>query len=79
MFARIFRVALKPGQSDLYARAIEQKVIPVLKKFSGIRDEIGGVRGWKGRDRDQFLGSPGRRRSLQPGGLWLPDRRPPQR
>src|SRR5437868_8873125 len=40
MFARIFRVALKPGQGDGYARAIEQKVIPILQKFSGFCDEI---------------------------------------
>ncbi len=43
MFARIFRVPLKPGQGDLYANAIEQKVIPILKKFSGFRDEIAMV------------------------------------
>lgn len=43
MFARIFRVVLKPGQGDLYARAIDQKVIPVLEKFSGFRDEIAMV------------------------------------
>lgn len=43
MFARIFRVALKPGQGDGYARAIEEKVIPVLRKFSGFRDEIAMV------------------------------------
>jgi heme-degrading monooxygenase HmoA len=43
MFARIFRVALKPGQGDDYARAIEQKVIPILQKFSGFRDEIAMV------------------------------------
>lgn len=43
MFARIFQVALKPGQADSYARAIEQKVIPILQKFSGFRDEIAMV------------------------------------
>ena len=43
MIARIFRVALKPGQGDGYARAIEQKVIPILQKFSGFRDEIAMV------------------------------------
>ena len=43
MFARIFRVALKPGEGDGYARAIEQKVIPILQKFSGFRDEIAMV------------------------------------
>jgi hypothetical protein len=43
MFSRIFRVALKPGQGDGYARAIEQKVIPILQKFSGFHDEIAMV------------------------------------
>jgi len=43
MFARIFRVALKPGEGDGYARAIEQTVIPILQKFSGFRDEIAMV------------------------------------
>jgi heme-degrading monooxygenase HmoA len=43
MFARIFRVALKPDQEDGYARAIDQKVIPILQKFSGFRDEIAMV------------------------------------
>lgn len=43
MFARVFRVALKHGQGDGYARAIEQKVIPILQKFSGFSDEIAMV------------------------------------
>jgi heme-degrading monooxygenase HmoA len=43
MFARIFRVALKPGHGDGYSRAIEQKVIPILQRFSGFRDEIAMV------------------------------------
>lgn len=43
MFARIFRVALKPGEGDAYARAIEQKVIPILQKFRGFRDEMAMV------------------------------------
>lgn len=43
MFARLFRVALKPGRGDGYARAIEEKVIPILQKFSGFRDEIAMV------------------------------------
>lgn len=43
MFARIFRVALKPGQGDEYARAIEHKVIPILQKFRGFRDEMAMV------------------------------------
>ena len=40
MFARILHMALKPGQGDAYARAMEQKVIPALQKFKGFRDEI---------------------------------------
>ena len=43
MFARIFRVALKAGQGDEYTRAIEQKVIPILQKFTGFRDEMAMV------------------------------------
>ena len=43
MFARIFRVALKAGEGDGYARAIKQKVIPILQTFSGFRDEIAMV------------------------------------
>lgn len=43
MFGRIFRAALKPGQGDGYARAIEETVIPILQKFSGFRDEIAMV------------------------------------
>jgi len=40
MFGRIFRVALKLGERDEYARAIEQKVIPILHRCDGFRDEI---------------------------------------
>lgn len=40
MFARIFRVDLKPGQGDGYTRAIEQDVVPILRKFAGFSDEI---------------------------------------
>jgi len=59
MFARIFRADLKPGQGDGYARSIDQKVIPILRKFSGFRDEIAmvsadgkegiGISFWNGR------------------------------
>ena len=45
MFARIFHVALKPGQGDAYTRAIEEKVIPVLQRFHGFRDEFAMVSG----------------------------------
>jgi quinol monooxygenase YgiN len=40
MFARIVRFPLKPGQGDAYARAIDEKIIPILKKHRGFRDEI---------------------------------------
>jgi hypothetical protein len=43
MFARIFRVNLKPGEGDGYARVIDEKVIPILQNFSGFRDEIAMV------------------------------------
>lgn len=43
MFARIFRVALKPEQGEAYTSAIGQKVVPILQKFSGFRDEIAMV------------------------------------
>ena len=43
MFARIFRMPLKPGQGDGYARAIDEKVIPILRKFAGFRNEIAMV------------------------------------
>lgn len=43
MFARILRVDLKPGQGPAYADAIENKVIPILRKFTGFRDEFGLV------------------------------------
>jgi heme-degrading monooxygenase HmoA len=39
MFARIFRVGLKPQQADAYTRAVEQKVVPILQRFKGFRDE----------------------------------------
>lgn len=43
MFARIVRVALKPGQGDGYTRATEQKVLPILQKFAGFQHQIGMV------------------------------------
>ena len=36
-------MALKPSQGDGYARAIEQKVIPILQKFGGFRDGLAMV------------------------------------
>jgi heme-degrading monooxygenase HmoA len=40
MFVRIARTRLKPGLGPGYARAIEEKVIPILRRFAGFRDEI---------------------------------------
>lgn len=45
MFARIFRVHLKPLQGDAYTRAVEQKVAPVLQRSRGFRDEITMISG----------------------------------
>lgn len=43
MFARIYRVNLKAGQSEAFMEAIDRKVVPILRKFTGFRDEIGMV------------------------------------
>lgn len=43
MFARIVRMGLKPGQGPAYTRAIEQRIIPAIRKFAGFRDEIAMV------------------------------------
>ena len=40
MFTRILRAALKPGQGDAYARTVTQKVVPMLQRFQGFRDEM---------------------------------------
>lgn len=40
MFARIVSMNLKPGERPSYARTTEEEVIPLLRKFTGFRDEI---------------------------------------
>ena len=40
MYARVVTSHLKPGKFDLATRRIEEKVIPMLKKQKGFRDEI---------------------------------------
>ncbi len=40
MFVRILTMAVKPGHGAELARVIEQKHIPVLKRFAGYRDQI---------------------------------------
>ncbi len=40
MFTRTVRGALKPGQGDAFAHLIEQKVLPILQKQKGFRDEF---------------------------------------
>ena len=40
MFARLVTSHLKPGKFDLATRRIEEKVIPMLRKQKGFRDEI---------------------------------------
>ncbi len=40
MFARLVTTHLKPGKFDLVTRKFEEKVIPLLKKQPGFRDEV---------------------------------------
>jgi hypothetical protein len=40
VFVRIVDFGLKAGESPGFARAIDQEVIPMLRNFSGFRDEI---------------------------------------
>jgi heme-degrading monooxygenase HmoA len=40
MYARVVTSHLKPGKFDLATRRIEEKVIPMLRKQKGFRDEI---------------------------------------
>jgi heme-degrading monooxygenase HmoA len=44
MFARIVTIPLKAGTSREFAKAIEDSVIPLLRKHKGFRDEIAFVR-----------------------------------
>jgi len=40
MYARLVKAQMKPGKYDLATRKIEEKVIPLLKKQNGFRDEV---------------------------------------
>lgn len=40
MFARLVKAPLKPGKYELATRTLEEKVIPMLRKQKGFRDEI---------------------------------------
>ncbi len=40
MFVRMLTMAVKPGQQSGLARVIEEKHIPVLRKFAGYRDQM---------------------------------------
>jgi len=40
MYARLVTTHLKPGSFDLATRKFEEKVIPMLKKQKGFRDEV---------------------------------------
>ena len=40
MFARLVTSHIKPGQFDLVTRKFEEKVIPMLRKQPGFRDEV---------------------------------------
>ena len=57
MFARNVSVHLKPNSVAEFTRALDEKIIPVLRKQKGFQDEItfGRPRGI-GSDRDQPLG-----------------------
>jgi len=43
MFARIVRMNLKPGEGPGYTRALDQEIIPTLRKFPGFTGEIAMV------------------------------------
>ncbi len=40
MYARLVKTQMKPGKYELATRRIEEKVIPLLKKQNGFRDEV---------------------------------------
>lgn len=40
MFTRTVRAALKPGQGEAFTHLIENKVLPILHKQKGFRDEV---------------------------------------
>ncbi len=43
MFVRIVSMNLKSGEGPGFARAIDEDVIPIMRKFTGFRDEIAMV------------------------------------
>lgn len=43
MFARIVRMNLKPGAGKGFTRAIDDEIIPALRKYSGFTGEIAMV------------------------------------
>lgn len=40
MFARIVTMRLKPGSGTEFSQAIEKRILPLLRKQKGFRDEI---------------------------------------
>lgn len=40
MYARLVKSHLKPGKYEMATRMLEEKVIPMLKKQKGFRDEV---------------------------------------
>lgn len=40
MFARLVKAHVKPGKYEMATRRIEEKVIPLLRKQKGFRDEV---------------------------------------
>jgi hypothetical protein len=40
MFARMLTMDVKPGKASSLAAAVEEKVLPTLRKFQGFRDQL---------------------------------------
>ncbi len=40
MFARMLTMTVKPGQGSALAAAVDQTVVPALRKFKGFRDQL---------------------------------------
>jgi len=40
MYARLVKAHVKPGKYEMATRRIEEKVIPLLRKQKGFRDEV---------------------------------------
>ena len=45
MFARIVSMRLKPNMSAEFSQTIEKKILPILRKQKGFRDEITFITG----------------------------------